>query len=739
MPQFLAKIGAFSARHRLIVIAAWLVVFAALTGIVATSSSSANASGGSMPSTPASQALEVTHQKFPATAANGTTTPSLQLVLETRGTAKVTDAPVAADIAAILRQAAALPQVSSVSNPFDPARPYVSADGTTVVATLSFHGLTDANQQRVYDNVLHLADTARGEFTAEVGGELFAPKVPTFGAGELVGILVAFVVLVLTFGSLVAAGANLLVAFLGVGVGTLGVLACNAFSPVQPTTITLATMLGLAVGIDYSLFILTRFRAELREGRAIADAIARAIGSAGTSVVFAGLTVIIALAGLSVVGIGFISEMGLAGAFGVLIAVLMALTLLPVLLRTLGRRALPRRERHAPIADRRTAEASGTARWSLLRSWGNVVVRRPVVSLVGAIVVIVVIAVPVLSMRTASSIPGGDDPGSTERHAYNLVVDKFGGVQSPLLVLVQGEGVSGKLSAVQAGLRGLDDVRAVTAGAVDSRNDAALLTVVPNGGPVDAATKTLVTDIRDRADRLAGVHLEVTGETAIGIDDDAMMQSALIEYLIIIVGLSLLLLMVLFRSILVPLIATLGYLGSVGAAFGATVAVFQWGWLRGIMAAPQGDPMLSMLPIILVGVLFGLSMDYQVFLGSRIQEAYRAGRSPRQAVLAGFGKSAPVVVAAAAIMTVVFAGFASSPMATAASIALGLVVGVLVDAFVVRMVIMPAVLSLLGDSAWWLPKWLDRVLPRLDAEGHSLEQRHWPASDEDTLVLAESR
>ncbi|GAA0980453.1 MMPL family transporter [Acrocarpospora macrocephala] len=739
MPHLLAMVGRFSARHPVIVIAAWLVAFAALTGITATSSNSTGGTASvSMPSTPASEAFDIVHEKFPSKGGGRDTTgKTLQLVLQTRGNAKVTDTDTAARLARILAKAESIPHVSDVSDPLDRAHPFISADGTTAVAILSFEGLTEENQERVYDDVLAFAHEAGASFRAEVGGELFADDVPEFGAGEILGVGVAFLVLFLTFGSLVAAGANMLVAFTGVGLSTVGVLAYGAINPIQPTTITLATMLGLAVGIDYSLFILTRFRAELREGRGVQDAIGRATGSAGTAVVFAGLTVIIALAGLSVVGISFIRDMGLAGAFGVLIAVLMALTLLPVLLRALGRRALPRRERRtlAPAA----TSPTGPGRTPFLRKWAVLVVGRPVTSLLSAVIVIAIIAIPTLSMRTASNVPGGIDPGSTQRHAYNLIVDKFGGVQSPLIVLVRGQDVAQKIAAVEAELRELDGVRLVSTGAVTKQDDAALVTVIPDGGPIDDTTETLVTDVRDHARTIGGIRLDVTGETAIGIDNDAMLHDALIEYVIIIVGLSFILLIVMFRSILVPLIATLGYLLSVGASFGASVAVFQWGWLDPIIPAPQGDPMLSVLPIILVGVLFGLAMDYQVFLVSRIEETYRKGLPPKDAVITGFVKSAPVLVAAAAIMTFVFAGFASSPMAVAASIAFGLVVGVMVDAFIVRMVIMPAMLSLLGHAAWWLPKWLDRIVPRLDTEGHALDRPHPIAPDQDHPILTHSR
>jgi RND superfamily putative drug exporter len=718
MPKILARIGGFSARHRLLVTAAWLVILGFLTTVAATSMSTGD-STVSIPDTEASQTLRTVEEKFPSLADGESGTKTLQLVLQTRGDAKVTDPAISSEIVEILDDASTLPNVESVSNPFDPAQPYISEDLTTVVAVLTFSGVTEANQEQLHDEVRGLAESANADFRAEVGGHLSAEEIPEVGIGELVGVAVAFLVLLLTFGSLLAAGANLLIAFAGVGVGVVGILAYSAINPIQPTTISLATMLGLAVGIDYSLFILTRFRTELREGRSVDEAIGRATGTAGTAVVFAGLTVIIALAGLSVTGISTIRDMGFAAAFAVLIAVLMALTLLPVLMRTVGRRMLPRRERHS----RATRVATSSTRLSFLEKWARFLTRHPVVSVLATVLVIGVIAAPTLTMDTATSIPGGADPDDTERRAYNMIVDEFGGVQSPLLVLVQGDGVTSEVDSVESMLENLDGVRMVLPGPVTDQDDAALVTVIPEGSPIDDGTAILVSEIRDTGDSIPGVEVEVTGETAIGVDSDTMLRDALIQYLIVIIGLSFLLLIVMFRSLLVPLIATLGYLLSVGASFGASTAVFQWGWLDSIIPAPQGDPMLSVLPIILVGVLFGLAMDYQVFLVSRIQEMHSKGLSPKEAIVSGFTKSGPVLIAAAAIMTAVFAGFASSPMAMAASIAFGLVVGVMVDAFLVRMVIMPALLSLLGGSAWWLPRWLDRLLPDLDTEGRSLDEQ----------------
>jgi RND superfamily putative drug exporter len=327
-----------------------------------------------------------------------------------------------------------------------------------------------------------------------------------------------------------------------------------------------------------------------------------------------------------------------------------------------------------------------------------------------------------LSMQTASNVPGGNDPTSTQRAAYNQVLDKFGGVQSPLLILLTGKDAGHTVAAVSNGFRGLPEVQSVIPGKVTPTGDAALITVIPRGGPLDERTKSLVHQIRDNISTIPGVQLRVTGESAIGIDGDAALHIALIKYVIVIVVLAFLLLMLMFRSILVPLAATVGYLLSVGASFGASVAVFQWGWLGPLIPAPQGDPMLSILPIILVGVLFGLAMDYQMFLVSRIHEMHGKGFSPKEAIRRGFTTSAPVLVAAASIMAVVFGGFATSPMAVAASIAFGLVIGVIADAFLVRMVIMPGLLVLMGKTAWWFPAWLDRVLPDLDVEGHALDR-----------------
>jgi RND superfamily putative drug exporter len=608
--------------------------------------------------------------------------------------------------------------------------PRISEDQSTAVVSISFRELSEDQADtatEAVEAVAHELDLIGG-LNVEVGGSLSPVMPEILGPSEIVGAAVAFLVLFITFGSLVAAGANMVSALLGVAVGVLGVLAFSAFSPIGSVTPILAVMLGLAVGIDYALFILSRFRSEVQAGVDTHTAIGRAVGTAGSSVVFAGATVIIALAGLTVVGIPFLGEMGLAAAFAVAVAVLMSLTLLPAFMAGMGRSILPRKLRA------RTNPPFAAPRW--VGKWSAAVVMRPRVAVTATVATLLVVAAPVLSMVTTLVNPGGEDPESSQRAAYELVAEKFGqGAQDPLVVLVSSSAdVEDAAEAVAAEIANLDDVSAVIPSGVSDDGRAALVTVLAESGPLDAATIDLVREIRGLD--VAGASLGVTGATAIALDADEQLRSALVTYIVLIVGLALLLLVVLFRSILVPLIATLGFLLSLGAGLGATVAVFQWGWFDELISAPQGNPLLSVLPIVVTGILFGLAMDYQVFLVSRIREAHRNGEDPVAAIRVGFGHSAPVVLAAALIMTAVFGGFALSHSSLVGSIALALAVGVVADALLVRMILIPALLAILGGTAWWNPSWLNRMLPEIDVEGHSLDAS--AAADGSAAAPAES-
>lgn len=730
MAKLLFRLGVFTARHRLAVILAWAAVLITV-GVTAVTGMRFSDGSFDIPGTESSNALTTVEREFPTDKAEGA--PSLQLVLRTPGRTPITELPYAEKVAELTAAAESVSNVSAVRSPFDPAQPYISENLSTAVITLAFTGIDEANAEAIHHEVERITDSAKSYgLEAEIGGTLHSELPEILGPSEIVGALIALGVLLMTFGSLVAAGANMLTALLGVGVGVLGIFASSAFlQPVGSMTPILAVMLGLAVGIDYSLFIVARFRAELRTGMDVTTAVGRAIGTAGSSVVFAGSTVVIALAALAIVRIPFITEMGLAAAFAVIVAVIMSLTLLPVFLQSMGHKALPRKDRHnmpAQPQDQKNTEN----KLGILEVWASEVVHKPVRSLLSGAALLAILAVPLLSLQTALSMPGGDDPDSSQRRAYNFIAQEFGaGSQSPLVVLVQAE--KSVLDEAATGTRqmltSLDGVRLVTPTQVSASQTAALITIIPATGPTDPSTKNLVHDIRDRsADIEADV--AVTGQTAVSIDVDAQLSQALVTYIGVIVGLSLILLIILFRSLLVPLIATIGFLLSLGAGIGVTVAVFQWGWADAVFAAPTGSPMLSLLPILIVGILFGLAMDYQVFLVSRMKEAYAKGYSPREAILDGFSKTAFVVVAAAAIMAAVFGGFALSPSPLVASIALALTIGVLADAFIVRMIIVPSALSLLGHAAWSIPAWLDKALPRIDTEGHSLESAVKPTTND---------
>lgn len=569
-----------------------------------------------------------------------------------------------------------------------------------------------------------LADlaTAREDgLTAEVNGSAMQAVPETGGTSELIGILVAAVVLVITFGSLVAAGLPILTALVGVGLGLLGISLATAFTTIGTTTPILATMVGLAVGIDYTLFILSRYRNELRDTDDRQEAVGRAVGTAGSAVVFAGLTVLIALSALSVVGIPFLTSMGLAAALTVLLAVLVALTLLPAILGLLKSKAFGARVRKRE--DER--DAHGLAVNNGVR-WARLVGRAPVAVVLLVVIGLGALAVPLTSMQLSLPSDSTAASASTQRKAADLVSDAFGpGRQAPLLLVVDGRGIdttAARQAAYGDVLTWAATRKDVANAQVIAQNEAstgAQILITPSSDQSDASTLALLDDLRTDQpviEDLTGTRLGVTGVTAIQTDVSDRLTSALLPYLVIVVGLAFLLLMLVFRSLLVPLTATLGFLLSVLATLGATVLVFQ----KELFGLVEGQPLVSFMPIIVIGIVFGLAMDYQVFLVTRMREAHVHGASARDAVVDGFRNSARVVAAAATIMISVFAAFMLQDDALIQSIGFALAAAVFFDAFVVRMALIPAVMYLIGDRAWRLPAWLDRVLPHVDVEGEKL-------------------
>ncbi|MBT2399753.1 MMPL family transporter [Streptomyces sp. ISL-100] len=722
MATFLYKMGRFAFRRRPFVALAWvaLLVFA---GVGAASASTATSSSFSIPGTEAQKAFDLLDERFPGAAADGATA---RVVFKAPEGERMTDAGHREEVEKVvggLKSGAGADQIASVVDPY--AGKAVSRDRTTAYVQVSYKvsgmELTDAAREALVE----AGDEARDAgLTVEIGGDALQ-AVPETGSGEIIGVAVAAIVLVITFGSLIAAGLPLLTAIIGVGIGISTITALANVLDLGSTTSTLAMMIGLAVGIDYALFIVSRYRAELAEGREPEDAAGRAVGTAGSAVVFAGLTVVIALVGLAVVNIPMLTKMGFAAAGTVVIAVLIALTLVPALLGFAGKKVFGRkaRKRQGEVA------AEGAGKPNMGTRWARFVLRRPVAVLVTAVVGLGIVAVPAGSLEMGLPDDGSQPVSTTQRKAYDLLSDGFGpGFNGPLMLVVDVKGAEepkDALAKVTDTVKGMDGVAATVPGPLNKAGDTSVVTVVPKDRPSSEGTEELVRSIRDAGTDLksdTGADVLVTGSTAMNIDFSQKMNDALLPYLALVVGLAFLLLMLVFRSVLVPLKAALGFLLSVVAALGAVVAVFQWGWLASVFGVEQTGPVMSMMPIFMVGVVFGLAMDYEVFLVTRMREAYVHGERPGQAIVTGFQHGARVVTAAAVIMMAVFAGFIGSSESMVKMIGFGLAIAVFFDAFVVRMAIVPAVLALLGKKAWWLPRGLDKVLPNVDVEGEQLRK-----------------
>ena len=612
----------------------------------------------------------------------------------------------------------------------------LTEDGRTGLIQWNFDVDTVSDvEQSSRDAVTEAVDDARDAgLAAEVTGTGMQGNPEMGKTSELIGIAVALLVLVLTFGSLVAAGLPILTALIGVGTGILGITAATAFFDLGTATPILASMLGLAVGIDYALFILSRYRTELRHTDDRQHAIGLAVGRAGSAVVFAGLTVIIALAALAVVQIPFLTAMGLAAAGTVLVAVLVALTLLPAIVGALGTRAFAGQIRKDKVVDEGEHVDNGGTRWA--RAIGA----HPIIAALVAVLALGALAVPAKDLHLALPSDSTAAADTSQRRAADLIADGFGvGQEARMVVVVDGRDLEDPRQAPAAygqvveWLSGFDGVANAQVVGMNEKGTGAQLLVTPKTGAADEATETLLTDIRagqGQQEEMTGTTIGVTGLTAIQTDVSEKLQDALLPYLGVVVGLAFVLLMLVFRSLLVPLTATLGFVLSTLGTVGATVLIFQ----EGALGLVDGAPLVSFLPILMIGIVFGLAMDYQVFLVTRMREAYVHGDTAREAVVDGFRHGARVVTAAALIMISVFAAFMLQPDNLIKSMGFALAAAVLLDAFVVRMTLIPALMYLMGDAAWSMPRWLDRLLPNVDVEGEALTQLTSAAQTEDRPV-----
>ncbi len=756
MSTLLYALGRWATRARVLVLILWIAVLATLGAGAALLGQGANAPI-TIPGTESQQALDTLGRTFPEVSGTSATI----IVVAAEGE-RVDEAPYEGIISDAARDLEGVEGVAAVQTPFgEQASGGLSDDGAAALVTVQLEGemsnVSDATVAGIERVTGEIRDRLPLGADTSYGGEAFSAAVPGLSPTEAVGVAIAFVVLILTLGSLIAAGMPLLIAIIGVGVSIAGLFLVTAFVDLTSTTPMLALMLGLAVGIDYTLFIVSRHQEQLRAGLGVEESIAKATATSGSAVVFAGLTVIIALAGLSVAGIPFLTALGVAAAAAVAVAMLIAITLTPAVMAMVGIRILPRRQRNAALQDDRPGSAQDDSHADsrtdnsidsrtapapsradrFFAGWVRTATRRPIVTILSVLVLLGLASVPALQLRLAlpnATSLAADDPA---RVTYELTGEHFGeGFNGPLLLtgsIITSEDPLGLMEDLADEIRGVPGVADVPLATPNRGADTGIIQVVPEEGPHAESTTELVNELRDRHDeweREYGVSLAVTGFTAVGIDVSEMLLEALIPFGVLVVGLSLILLAMVFRSVWVPVKATLGYLLSVGAAFGAVVAVFQWGWFADLLHVSSTGPVLSFMPIILMGVLFGLAMDYEVFLVSRIREEYVHGAGASDAIRRGFAGSAKVVTAAALIMFAVFAAFVPEGDPSIKVIALGLAVGVFVDAFIVRMTLVPAVLALLGDRAWRMPGWLGRILPSFDVEGEGLARElahaEWP-------------
>ncbi|HEY5821245.1 MAG TPA: MMPL family transporter [Propionibacteriaceae bacterium] len=745
MSSFLYGLGRAMFRRRGRVLLAWLGVLIVLGGL-------AGVAGGkfqenfSLPGTESQSALDSLARTFPQV--SGT---SAQIVVATPDGGSVRDADVKKAIEASVKGLDDVPGVDSTTSPYDEfAKGVISKDSQAAIINTQLEKGIGEIDDATLDGIRAQADQLREALpgsTVSVGGQPFSNNVPGVSITEGIGVVVAMIVLLFTLGSLRAAGMPLLTALLGVGLTTALILVAAGITTVSSTTPLLSLMLGLAVGIDYALFIVSRHRDQLQAGMEVEESVARSVATGGSAVVFAGMTVMIALCGLAVAGIPFLTVMGVAAAGGIAIAVLIALTLLPALLGYAGDKLRPKEKAPRAARSARPVREPRT-KIQLTRRWVRLVTKVPVLTILIVVIGLGALAIPAKDLRIALPSDAYADPGTSSRVTYDLITEHFGvGFNGPLIVsanIVGSDDPLGVMDGIADELRALPGVASVPLATPNEDADTGIIQVIPTGAADSDETKELVLAIRALEPHFLAeydVPVFVTGSTAVAIDISDRLGAALIPFGILVIGLSLILLAMVFRSVAVPIKASLGYLLSVGASFGATALVFEKGWFSSALNVGEPAPVISFLPILLMGILFGLAMDYEVFLVSRIREEYVHNGDPHRAIEEGFVASSRVVIAAAIIMFSVFAAFVPEGEGPIKNIGFGLAVGVFVDAFIVRMTLVPAVLALLGRRAWWLPAWLDRLLPSFDVEGeglmHQVSLADWPSPGDPHLVYAE--
>ncbi len=703
----LSKWASFAARRPKRVILGWIVALILVVGI-ATSLGGKFVDTFEIPGSESQQAVDLLQERFPSQAGD-----SAQMVFQSPS--GINDPAVKAQIDAALAEAAALPEVIGVTSPFDANT--ISEDGTIAYATIQYDKPGNDVDEASFKALESLTErTESDQLTVEIGGQVVsAQELPETGTSELIGIGAAIIILLITFGSVIAMGLPIISALVGVIFGFLAAMIAAYFFDMSTISTAFISMIGLGVGIDYSLFIVTRFREGRHDGLSVHDSVVTAVNTAGRAVLFAGSIVIIALLGLFIVGIPFVGFMGLGGALVVFTSMLVANGLLPAILAWVG-----------PHIDKWTIPTAKPT--PVEKTFGyrltTRIQRAPVLWLVGALAVVLTIASPMLSARVGSADAGNNPESMHTRRSYDLLAEGFGaGFNGPLLVVVNQEGGIDQtaLDNLDQAMSGAANVVAVTQPTINADGDTAIVTVIPGTSPQDKGTEDLIANLRENVipTALEGTttHAYVGGGTAAFVDISEKIATGLPIYILIVAGLSIIVLMAVFRSVFIPIQAAVLNLLSFAAAYGVLVAVFQKGYGASLFGVDRTGPIESFLPLILFGILFGLSMDYEVFLVSRIRESYLESKNTNWALSHGIGKTSRVIIAAGAIMVAVFASFVLGDSRTIKEFGIGLASAIFVDVAIVRLILVPAIMTISGNANWWFPSWLDRILPRLDIEG----------------------
>ena len=705
----LQRIGHLCYRRRRRVVVLWLVALIGVN-VIGSQIGSSYSQSFALPGTESQRAIDLLQARFPAKAGD-----SGQIVFA--DAAGLRQPAVEARMLDVFARVAQVPGVTGVESPYaGPGARQVSKDGTVAYATVDFAKRDNDITSQTTDAIKQLAFGAREPaLHVELGGGMFQSN-PSLGAAELIGILAAIIILLVVFGSVLAMGLPIMTALFGIGLGLAFVEMISQILSTPNFATELAAMIGIGVGIDYALFIVTRYRQGLHEGLEPEAAVVRAIDTAGRAVVFAGTTVMISVLGLYLMGVSFVQGLAVGTSLTVALVMVAAITLLPAVLGFAGRGI-----DKLSVPGRRTRE--GHSRESLWFRWSRVVQHRPWPALLGTLVVLGVLAVPLFSLRMGFSDAGGNPTSDTTRLAYDTLATGFGpGFNGPLTLAAEfprGTTV-GELDGLVVALRHTPGVAAVGTPVMSPGQTAAVIQVIPATSPQAVQTTSLVTTLRDRIvpDALRGtpIVVHVGGITAATIDVSNVLSSRLPLFIGAVLALSFLLLLVVFRSVLVPLKAVVMNVLSIGAAYGVIVAVFQWGWLGSFVGLTKTGPIAPFIPMMMFAITFGLSMDYELFLLSRIREEYDRTHDNALAVADGLASTARVITAAALIMVTVFLSFVTGSLPTLKLFGLGLAAAIFIDATLVRMVLVPATMELLGERNWWFPRWLDRIVPRLHVE-----------------------